>query len=478
MASASSSQERPSRILFGSCNSQHYPQVLWPNIRSRNATAFVWAGDAIYADKTNVGLDAPNFFDDKRKKAFGTPEIIRRLYHAQLAHEEYKQVIREMNIFGTFDDHDYGIDNGDKTFLHKREAAIEYVETFLQLPKDSIMAQRARRGEGVYGVRVFDFSRPTGYELLSDIDAGIDPEVHRHQSPSYSNQSVAVFVIDIRSNKTPWIKNGIRKFFNNYEGDFLGEVQWKWFQEAISRSQASVNIVVNGLQVHADKYADPNVAESWSRFPTAQNRLYQLLLQPNVQTPILISGDVHHASLSKKDCMSGTEMRTLFEMTTSGMTHSWSVNFCAAPSRKCQSWYTTFATTSTMIIGHLINPWTELIVDKGAEGAKSGLQYILERNFGELDFNWKNRTVQARIFGVHYTPPLLSIQFSMDGKHHSNETNLWQCVNHRGPVNPIHHAVAQVISVGIILSFGAAPTVLFIVVVAWIYRHCRRVSRC
>jgi hypothetical protein len=240
------------------------------------------------------------FFYEKKKNAFGTPEVIRRLYEGQLAHEEYKQVIREMNIFGTFDDHDYGIDNGDKTFLHKREAAIEYVESFLQLPKDSLMAQRAKRGEGVYGVRVFDFSRPTGYELLSDIEAGIDPEVDRNQSPSYSNESVAVFVIDIRSNKTPWIKQGIRKFFADYDGDFLGEVQWKWFQEAISRSHASVNIVVNGLQVHADKYADPNVAESWSRFPTAQNRLYQLLLQPNVQTPILISGDVHHASLSKK----------------------------------------------------------------------------------------------------------------------------------------------------------------------------------
>jgi hypothetical protein len=79
---------------------------------------------------------------------------------------------------------------------------------------------------------------------------------------------------------------------------------------------------------------------------------------------------------------------------------------------------------------------------------------------------------------VDYTPPLLSIQFSMDGKHRSNETNFWHCVNHRGPVNPIHHAVTQVVSVGIILSFAAAPTVLFIIAVALIYRQCKRVSRC
>lgn len=45
-----------SRILFGSCNSQEYPQPLWPVIASRNATAFVWAGDAIYAGELYFGL--------------------------------------------------------------------------------------------------------------------------------------------------------------------------------------------------------------------------------------------------------------------------------------------------------------------------------------------------------------------------------------------------------------------------------------
>jgi hypothetical protein len=50
-ASASSTTPKaPSRILFGSCSSQHYEQVLWPSIIHRNATAFVWGGDAIYGE--------------------------------------------------------------------------------------------------------------------------------------------------------------------------------------------------------------------------------------------------------------------------------------------------------------------------------------------------------------------------------------------------------------------------------------------
>ena len=477
---SSSAESRPSRILFGSCNSQHYPQVLWPNIRSRNATAFVWAGDAIYADKT-TNSDTPSFFyeTNQEKRAVrkqGTPEIMKRLYQEQLAHEEYSQLIQEVNIFGAIDDHDYGIDNGDRTFRYKKESAIEYVETFLKLPKDSIMAQRARSGAGVYGVQVFDFSRPQGQELLSDQESGLDPDVvsQAQEEPSYSNRSVAVFVIDVRSHKTPWINKGIRKYFPDYEGDMLGDAQWAWLQEALSRSKASVNVVVSGLQVHADKYADPNVAEAWSRFPTSQDRLYQLLLQSNVRTPIFISGDVHHASLSRKNCASGTATRPLLEMTTSGMTHSWSTNFCAAPSRKCQSWYMTFATKSTMTLGHYINPWTELIVDKGAEGAKSGLQYTLDLNFGELDFHWENRSIQARVFGVDDKPPLLSVQWSMDGLSPDSKNGSWHCVNHRGPVNPIHHGITQVMSVGILLSFAFAPTVLVIVAVAFLYRLFRK----
>jgi hypothetical protein len=50
-----------SRILFGSCNSQEYPQPLWPVIASRNATAFVWAGDAIYAGELYLTLTCINY---------------------------------------------------------------------------------------------------------------------------------------------------------------------------------------------------------------------------------------------------------------------------------------------------------------------------------------------------------------------------------------------------------------------------------
>ena len=42
----------PSRIGIGSCNSQNLTQPLWNVLSQRNLSAFVWAGDAIYAGKS------------------------------------------------------------------------------------------------------------------------------------------------------------------------------------------------------------------------------------------------------------------------------------------------------------------------------------------------------------------------------------------------------------------------------------------
>ena len=70
---ASRSPPPPSRILFGSCNSQYHEQPLWPNIISRNAAAFVWCGDAVYADDRIVSSSKQE--DDEGKEEEGSTNI-------------------------------------------------------------------------------------------------------------------------------------------------------------------------------------------------------------------------------------------------------------------------------------------------------------------------------------------------------------------------------------------------------------------
>ena len=383
-----------SRILFGSCSSQEYPQRLWPVMASRNATAFVWAGDAIYADR-NSGFDFSHF-PPKTIVEDATPERLRQLYAEQLEHEGYKSFAEQTYITGTWDDHDYGINNGDERFRYKRESAVAFVD-FLGEPRESPMAKRARDGYGVYGVKLFDFARERNQIVLSDDEAGIDPDVvDDGAAVPYSDRSVAVFVLDVRSFKTPW-SVGKARFRVNPEGKFLGDRQWKWFEEALGRSKAAINVVVQGLQVHADRYPDGNVAENWSKFPGEQHRLYDMLLQTDAPA-LLVSGDVHMAELSRKDCHSRSTgaVKSLNELTTSGLTHSWGTKYCSRPSSSflCKNSYFTWVAGRMMHWAHWINPLTDIMLSEDGR-----LQYSLELNFAEMEFDWDKRAVIVNVIG-------------------------------------------------------------------------------
>lgn len=378
------------------------------------------------------------------------------------------------------------------------------------------MSRRARDGLGVYGVKVFDFARPQGHQALSDSEAGLDPHVvFDHENlPSYSNKSVAVFVLDVRSNKTPW-KKGLQAFTPDVEGDFLGEMQWRWFEAAIARSRAAINVVVNGLQVHANIFPDGNMAESWGKYPTSQQRLFDALLQDSVSAPVLISGDVHMAQFMRKDCkrdIGGSRFRPLVEMTTSGMTHSWG----SLPSNPVDSpeWqptiydrYGSFVAASLMGVLNNICPWTDVMLSDtapkligrrelaecgGAESAKTGKQFSLQKNFGELEFNWDMQTVTMRAIGEDETP-LLSAKWTMDqlsgrtsmpgsfvsrqdyahAAEDSSADGTWTCVNHRGRVNEVNHLFGLAVSATALVLLVPFPYVLLTYIMVSITRRYR-----
>lgn len=387
------------------------------------------------------------------------------------------------------------------------------------------MYKRAQAGEGVYGVKLFDFSRSRDDVEVPEEEASIDPDVLSakvlpHSPYSHSNKTVTVFVLDVRTHKTPW-KPGTEGYELDYEGDFLGERQWQWFETAIRRSRASVNVVVNGLQVHANRFPNGNIAEAWGRFPRAQQRLFDTVLQDGVEAPILISGDVHMTQLMRKDCIRKgepyTEARPLVEMTTSGMTHSWGTISSPRPSsrpRKRPSWrglYKSYLKATLMTTLHTICPWTDLMAadptdaingrweNGGGEGARSGLQYSLAKNFGELEFDWELRTVKMRTFGENKeAAPLLMAEISFDqlsgrktvtGGRLSdldfqeatsirNDTlpeSEWICVNHRGAENQALHMLGHAATGVVMLLLVPAPFFLPIFFLVLFYRtRCRR----
>ena len=611
---------RPYRLAFGSCSHPSLPQPLWPIITSRHPTAFIWGGDAIYADRyaglnwTAVGLHHHN--NDEWKITFpppsvhleATPNIIRDWYEKQLNVEGYQQFLDGFDImdidnkttkvhsrpviFGTIDDHDYGMNNGDITYQYKRESNLAFMDFIYgglskgfvegkeeectleeNGPCDSTkdnegssinnrgikgerrskhsdpMYQRALDGKGVYGVQLFDFSREAntndddgssvwgGGHWVSEHEAMIDPDViDKSASSSTDNivnysttNSVAVFALDVRSNKTPWpkgrhhhnsaIDNSAPKSgnlsLNIPTFDFLGAQQWEWFQSALANSQARVNIIVSGLQVHTDRFPnDGNVVEEWAKFAESRDMLYDMILNSGVKSPLLISGDVHMSQFLRKDCIRSsdvqkwdsetkTEMeqssppkRSLIEITTSGMTHSWGTSFSSQP--KHHTWplwpYSYLVSRTFMTICHFICPWNEIIVRKMGNSddaaqldGPTGKQFYLGLNFAEIEFDFTDDendlpdsgALTVRIFGKKgHEPPKLESRWTFDQL--SGLTNIepemtaklgdfvssgmeasdWICVPYRGLPSAVHYYAAIAIQFVVFCTLFFLPYIV------------------
>ncbi len=118
-------------LAFGSCNKQDEPQPLWNAILKNHPDVFLWGGDNIYSDT-----------DD--------PEIMKADYEKQGNNKEYQDFIKNTPILATWDDHDYGLNDGGREW-HFKEKSQQLFLDFFKVPKDS--PRRSR--EGVYSSKVF-----------------------------------------------------------------------------------------------------------------------------------------------------------------------------------------------------------------------------------------------------------------------------------------------------------------------------------
>jgi phosphodiesterase/alkaline phosphatase D-like protein len=76
-------------IAFGSCNKQYKPNVLWKEIKKNNPDLWIWGGDNIYADTDDMSKMKEDYEDLKNQNG-------------------YLQLIENLPIMATWDDHDYG----------------------------------------------------------------------------------------------------------------------------------------------------------------------------------------------------------------------------------------------------------------------------------------------------------------------------------------------------------------------------------
>ncbi|MBT8272372.1 MAG: alkaline phosphatase family protein [Bacteroidia bacterium] len=265
-------------IAFGSCNDQDLENPLWDDVLANNPSYWIWGGDNIYSDTDDMQLMA-------------------RHYEKQLAQKGYKEIMSKLKIHGTWDDHDYGLNDGGLEFKAKKGSQ-QLLLDFLGVSKED---QRRKR-EGVY------------YSEMITTAKG----------------SVKLIVLDLRYHRTSMQKStkpNTKFEKNSYgEGSMLGEAQWKWLENELNVSQADFNMVISSIQVLPEEHG----YEKWANMPHEVDRFKKLVKSSKAKAVIVLSGDRHISEFSKTT-IEGVDY-PLIDFTSSGLTHSYD-KFTSEPNR-------------------------------------------------------------------------------------------------------------------------------------------------
>jgi alkaline phosphatase D len=272
---AAAQQEPPplTRIAFGSCADQELPQPIWDAVLAYRPELFIFAGDNIYGD-----VNSPELAE------------LKRAYAAAASIEGYERVRREVPHLATWDDHDFGRNDGGADFPQKAEAQLLFLE-FWKVPADDPRQWR----EGVYSSAIFG---PEG-------------------------QRVQVILLDTRYFRSPLRPTDQRNApgKERYLPDedpaktMLGERQWAWLDQEL-RKPAELRLVVSSIQVLAEGHG----WERWGNLPRERQKLFDLVARTGAEGVLFLSGDRHIGGLyaTREGVPYG-----LTEITASGLNKSW-----------------------------------------------------------------------------------------------------------------------------------------------------------
>jgi alkaline phosphatase D len=280
------------KIAFGSCNKHQKMNAtsIWTSIERTHPNAFVWLGDAVYAD-TRITFEKRKYFGEK---------FHAEAYAAVKRFPAYERLAKKARILGTWDDHDYGMNNAGKHWEHKEMAK----ELFLDFLDEGKETERRLERDGVY----------ESYSVYEDDEAKRGREVQ-------------ILLLDTRWNfvdgSTP----------EDGEADILGPKQWEWLEKELMKpSDAEVTLIGSSIQVLAElnqmyKAVNYKIArefgksiENWGSFPSNQKRLMRLVSKAKERRVIFLSGDVHVGMIDVRAPGCHLPYESI-DATSSGITH-------------------------------------------------------------------------------------------------------------------------------------------------------------
>lgn len=256
-------------VAFGSCNMSQEPNPFWDDILAEKPNVWIWGGDIVYADTDDI-------------------DRLRTIYAMQDTVPGYAKLKKEVPIIGTWDDHDFGLNDGGAEFAIKAESQQVFLD-FMGVPKES----ERRTQEGVYAAHEYE------------VEAG----------------KVKVIVLDTRYFRSELLKSeDANKRYRptmDSTATVLGSAQWQWLENELNESDADFNLIMSSIQVLSGEHG----FESWGNFPLEVEKLENLIVRSGAKGVIILSGDRHISEFSKT-AVSGLSY-PLIDFTSSGLTHSY-----------------------------------------------------------------------------------------------------------------------------------------------------------
>ncbi len=254
-------------IAFGSCSDEDDTVQLWREIIRQKPELWIWLGDNIYADTSDRA-------------------VIKSKYDRQKKHPDYQKLVATCPVIGTWDDHDYGVNDGGKEFPLKKQSK-ELLLDFLDTP----LGADLRKHEGMY----------SSYKI------------------GEGEKKVKVILLDTRYFRDPLQRSTLpdSRYIPTDKGDMLGEEQWAWLENELQNSDAAINIIGSSVQFIPTQHG----YEKWMNLSASRERMLDLLKKYKTKKTFFISGDRHIAELSRLK-VKGLPY-TLYDFTSSGLTHTW-----------------------------------------------------------------------------------------------------------------------------------------------------------
>jgi alkaline phosphatase D len=271
------------RIAFGSCAHQAKPQPIWDAVLAYRPELFVFTGDNVYGDVTSDAMTE-----------------LREAYAAAAKVPGIAALRAKVPVLATWDDHDYGQNDGGADFPHKAQAEGLFLD-FWGIEADDPRAQRP----GVYHAEIFG---PPG-------------------------QRVQIILLDTRSFRSALRPTDERRALGKeaYLPDpdpaktMLGEAQWAWLAEQL-REPAELRLLVSSVQVLAERHG----FERWGNLPLERQKFLDLIVESGAAGVILVSGDRHIGALYR---LREDVPYDLYEITSSGLNMAYAHNRDIGPLR-------------------------------------------------------------------------------------------------------------------------------------------------